>query len=338
MRPPPAAARHRDQARPAAGANSLHQERVLRLTERSPGQWWRLALGTLAFLALAFYTRGLLALALAALLWAAGPTRWWERSLIALLILLGLAFVIPPTLVPLDAAIGAYTVFTTAAFAGGSLVAPGSTLRQALRATLWGVAATGTLGLVMRGRLFWSELHWSTVREMTTIVSYMVERSPKLAEYSVGIVQFLSDAFPALLLLSTLAALLLAWQWHARIARRPLGAPLGPFREFRFADQWVWGLVLALIIWAVPKLAAFKWAAVNLGLVLGALYVLRGTAIVVAVAAAVGVPGWMLAAGAAVSGALVVPVFVLVPGLWTLGVFDTWLAFRQRRFTRSPAP
>jgi hypothetical protein len=217
-------------------------------------------------------------------------------------------------------------------------VAPGSTLRQALRATLWGVAATGTLGLVMRGRLFWSELHWSTVREMTTIVSYMVERSPKLAEYSVGIVQFLSDAFPALLLLSTLAALLLAWQWHARIARRPLGAPLGPFHEFRFADQWVWGLVLALIIWAVPKLAAFKWAAVNLGLVLGALYVLRGTAVVVAVAAAVGVPGWMLAAGAAVSGALVVPVFVLVPGLWTLGVFDTWLAFRQRRFTRSPAP
>jgi hypothetical protein len=166
----------------------------------------------------------------------------------------------------------------------------------------------------------------------------MVERRPELAVFSSGIVQFLSDAFPALLLLSTLAALLLAWQWHARIARSPLGAPLGPFREFRFADQWVWALVLALIVWAVPKLAALKWAALNVGLVLGALYVLRGTAVVVAVAAAVGVPGWMLAAGAAISGALVVPVFVLVPGLWTLGVFDTWLAFRQRRFTRSPAP
>jgi Predicted membrane protein (DUF2232) len=338
VRAPPAPARHGDQARPAARPDSLHQERIRRLTERSPGQWWRLALGTLAFLALAFYTRGLLALTLAALLWAAGPTRWWERSLIALLIVLGLAFVIPPTLVPLDAAIGAYTVFATAAFVGGSLVAPGGVLRQAVRATLWGVAATGTLGLVMRGRVFWSELHWSTVREMTTIVSYMVERRPDLAVYSAGIVQFLADAFPALLLLSTFAALLLAWQWHTRIARSPLGAPLGPFREFRFADQWVWALVLALIVWAVPKLAALKWAAVNVGIVLGALYVLRGTAVVVAVAAAVGVPGWMLAAGAAVSGALVVPAFVLVPGLWTLGVFDTWLAFRQRRFTRSPAP
>jgi hypothetical protein len=229
-------------------------------------------------------------------------------------------------------------VFAAAAFAGGALLAQGGVLRQALRATLWGVAATGTLGVVLRGRIFWNELHWSTVREMTTLVSYMVERRPELALYSPGIVQFLADAFPALLLLSTLAALLLAWQWHARIASRPLGAPLGPFREFRFADQWVWGLVLSLIVWAVPKLAAFKWAAVNVSLVLGALYVLRGTAVVVAVAAAVGVPGWMLAAGAAAAGALVVPVFVLVPGLWTLGVFDTWLAFRQRRFTRSPAP
>jgi predicted membrane protein DUF2232 len=151
-------------------------------------------------------------------------------------------------------------------------------------------------------------------------------------------VQFLADAFPALLLLSSLAALLLAWQWHTRIARTPLGAPLGPFHEFRFADQWVWGLVLALVVWVVPRLAALKWAAVNVGIVLGAMYVLRGTAVVVAIATAVGVPGWMLAAGAAVSGVLVVPVFVLVPGLWTLGVFDTWLAFRQRRFTRSPAP
>lgn len=229
-------------------------------------------------------------------------------------------------------------MFATAAFAGGSLVAPGSVLRQAARATLWGVAATGTLGLALRGRVFWSEVHWSTVREMTTLVSYTVERRPGLVVYSAGIVQFLADAFPALLLLSTFAALLLAWQWHVRIARRPLGAPLGPFHEFRFADQWVWGLVLALIVWAVPKLAALKWAAVNVGIVLGALYVLRGTAVVVAVAAAVGVPGWMLAAGAAVSGVLVLPVFVLVPGLWTLGVFDTWLAFRQRRFTRSPAP
>ncbi len=319
----------------------------------SRGQWWRLTLGTLAFIVLAFYTRGLLALTLAALLWATGPTRWWERSLIAVLVLLGLAFVIPPNLVPLDAAIGAYTVFAAAAFAGGSLVAPGGVLRQAVRASLWGVAGTGAIGLVLRGRVFWSELHWSTVREMTALISLGVESRPQLATFSAGIVQFLSDAFPALLLLSTLAALLLAWQWHVRISSRPLGAPLGAFREFRFGDHWVWGLVLALVIWAVPRLTALTWVAVNVGIVLGAMYVLRGTAVVVAVADALGVPTRILTVVAVVagllvlplavfvpdlSGVLVVPLFVLVPGLWTLGVFDTWLAFRQRRFSRSPAP
>ncbi|HET7249770.1 MAG TPA: DUF2232 domain-containing protein [Gemmatimonadales bacterium] len=301
---------------------------------------------------LAFPTWGLLPLSLAALLWAAGPTRWWERSLIALLLFLGLALVVPATLMPFDAAIGAYTVFAAAAFAGGSLVAPGGALRQALRAALWGVAGTGALGLLLRGRGFWSEFHWSTVREMTTIVSTMTAivittaaRLPNLATLAAGfvrfaprLVQFLADVFPAFLLLSTLAALLLAWQWHVRISRQPLGLPLGPFREFRFGDHWVWGLVLALVIWAVPKLTALKWVAVNIALVLGALYVLRGTAVVVAVAAAVGMPAWVLMVGAAAAGALVLPIFMLVPGLWTLGVFDTWLAFRQRRYSRSPTP
>ena len=301
------------------------------------GAWWRLSLGTLAFFALAFYTWGLLPLGLAALLWAAGPTRWWEWGLVSLLVLLGVAFVVPTRPVPFDAAIGEYTVVAAAAFAGVALVMPGGALRQSLRAALCGVAVTGALGLLLRGRLFWTEFHWSTVREMTERVSYMVERQPTLAAFSPGLVQFLADAFPAILLLSTLAALLLAWQWHVRISRNPLGPPLGAFHEFRFGDQWVWGLVLALVVWAVPKLAAFKWAAANVGIVLGALYVLRGTAVVVAIGSAVGVPAWILTAGAVVAGVLIVPLFVLVPGLWTLGVFDTWLAFRQRRYTRPTA-
>lgn len=287
---------------------------------------------------LAVGTRGLLALALAALLWIAGPTRWWERSLLALLVALGLLFVIPPTLDPLDAALGAYTVIVAAAFAGGALVAPGGVLRQALRASLWGAAGTGALGLLLRGRTFWTELEWSTMRELTTTMSYVVERRPQLATLSAAFVQTLTTTFPAILILSTLAALALAWQWHARISNRPLGLPLAAFREFRFADHWVWGLVLALVVWTLPKLAALKWAAVNVGIVLGALYVLRGTAVVVAIAAAIGVPSWILTIGAAVAGVLIVPLFVLVPGVWTLGVFDTWLAFRQRRFSRSPAP
>jgi hypothetical protein len=286
----------------------------------------------------ALYAWGLLPLSLSALLLAAGPTRWWERSLIGLLLVLGLALVAPRPLVPFDVAVGAYTVLAAVAFAGAAVVAPGGALRQALRAVLWGAAGTGALGLLLRGRLFWTELHWSTVREMTTWIGLFVERKPALATYSAGVIRFLADAFPAFLVLSSLAALLLAWQWHARISRRPLGLPLGPFQNFHFGDHWIWGLVLALVVWAVPKLAVLKWVAVNVALVLGALYVARGAAIVVAVATAIGVPAWLLTVGAIVAGLLFLPIFVLVPGLWTLGVFDTWLAFRQRRYNRSPVP
>ena len=51
-------------------------------------------------------------------------------------------------------------------------------------------------------------------------------------------------------------------------------------------------------------------------------------------AGAAGLPTWTLVAGAVVACVLLLPLLVLVPSLWTLGVFDTWLAFRQRRFGR----
>ena len=144
-------------------------------------------------------------------------------------------------------------------------------------------------------------------------------------------VHFFGTAFPGLLVLQTLAALTLAWQWHQRIATVPLGAPALPFRQFRFSDHWVWGLVAALLVWAIPKLAALKGVAFNLGLVLSVLYCLRGAAVVVALAGGAGIPIWTLTVGTVIAVVLVVPLLVLIPGLWMLGVFDTWLAFRQRR-------
>ena len=92
---------------------------------------------------------------------------------------------------------------------------------------------------------------------------------------------------------------------------------------------------MAALAWLVPKLAILKGAALNLALVLSVLYFLRGTAIVVALAGAAGLPGWTLVASAVVATVLVVPLLLLVPGIWTLGVFDTWLTFRQRHANRS---
>ena len=73
-----------------------------------------------------------------------------------------------------------------------------------------------------------------------------------------------------------------------------------------------------------------KVTALNLLVMLGALYLLRGAAIVLAFSGALGITPAALAIGAAVSTLLIVPLLLLVPALTTLGVTDTWLEFRRR--------
>lgn len=299
------------------------------------GRGWGLLFATIAFGLLAFGLLGLVALALAALLLASSDARPRERVTALVVGAVGLVFVLATAADPFDAALGAYTLIVAAAFAGGALLAPTGVWRQAIRAILWGVAGTGVLGLAVRGSHFWSELQWNVMHQTSSAVRTVVQRWPDSFPMYEPMVNFFGTAFPGLLVLQTLAALALAWQWHERLASHPLQPPVTPFREFRFGDHWVWGLVGVLLIWAVPRLAFVKGLALNLGLVLSVLYCLRGAAVVVALAGGAGVPVWTLTVATVIAVLLVVPLLLLIPGLWTLGVFDTWLAFRQRRVGQS---
>jgi predicted membrane protein DUF2232 len=302
------------------------------------GQWWHLVLGTIVLLPFAPGSLDLVAPTLAALLVAsaAGSRRTRELAIAAVLAGLSLAAIVWPSSKadPLARALSTYSLLAAVAFAGGALLAPAGVLRQAFRAVCCAIAGVGLLGLVVRGAGFWTELHWSALRQTSSAFRTIVPLRPDAYPLLEPLVRFMSDAFPAFVILQTFAGLALAWQWHVRLAQVPLGPSLGAFRDFRFGDQWVWGLVTALLVWAVPKLVLLKGAALNVGLVLGALYLLRGAAILVALAGAAGLPTWTLVAGAVVACVLLLPLLVLVPSLWTLGVFDTWLAFRQRRFGR----
>jgi hypothetical protein len=66
------------------------------------------------------------------------------------------------------------------------------------------------------------------------------------------------------------------------------------------------------------------------------LYLLRGAAVVTAFAATTGVSAMALVASAVAAVVLVIPLLVLLPGLCTLGVTDTWLQFRHRLAGRAP--
>jgi hypothetical protein len=141
--------------------------------------------------------------------------------------------------------------------------------------------------------------------------------------------------FPALLALESLVALTLAWAAYHRLSRQRIGAPLAPLREFRFNDQFVWGLIIGLIILVVPALASMRGVGANLVLFFGALYAMRG----------LGVLAWFMSPGTFATALVVGSVLVLVPvvnvvailGFMTLGVTalglgvgDTWADWRNR--------
>jgi Predicted membrane protein (DUF2232) len=141
--------------------------------------------------------------------------------------------------------------------------------------------------------------------------------------------------YPSLLLLESLMALALAWATYHRLGRARLGPPLAPLKEFRFNDQLVWGLIVGLTIVFLPTLSAFDLFGRNLLVFFGALYAVRGLAVLT----------WFLAPGvlgiaAAVGFAMLWAPFLNVVAIlgflslalaaFGLGLGDTWADWRHR--------
>ena len=300
---------------------------------------WRLTLGTIGYVVWA--PLPLVGLPFVGLIGLAGArTRGgWLAAYVA-----GLVSV--AVLVSADGLVGsfvaAFTVFVTAAFLGSVLLSnatpPAAVMRHAFRATFVGGTATALLARALWGETWWHSLQWEAVRGARVAVEYIIALLPETAPVFDQAIGFASGTLPGVLVLQAVAGITLAWQWHARVGERPLGEPVTPFRQFRFGDQWVWGLVVMVTIWAVPKFAEFKAVAVNLAVVLGTLYVLRGAAIATAFATAAGITAAALVAGTVLAAVLFVPLLFLIPGLWTLGVTDTWLEFRRRLDTKDGRP
>lgn len=304
------------------------------MTPSREGGRWRLLIGTAAFVVLA--PPSLLGLPLAGLLLAAGPRSRAEWTVAASVGLVSAALLALPAGDVLTAFVHAYTVLVAAAFVGLTLLAaPRETLlRRAARAGLIAGVAAVALASVTLHTSVWGALEWEARRQASATMRFFVALEPRTFAVYEPAVRVASETLPATLALQTLAGLALAWQWHTRVAQRPFGPPLAPFREFRFGDHWIWAVVASLALWVAPwvtpVLTALKLVALNMLVMLGGLYLVRGLAIVVAFSAAFGIAPAALVIGAAVAAVLAVPLLFLVPGLTTLGVTDTWLEFRRR--------
>jgi Predicted membrane protein (DUF2232) len=292
---------------------------------------WRLVLGVIAFALWA--PLALVGLPTAALLAVAPDRSLRPRIAAALLGATSIALLALPG-GRLSAVIGAYTVLVTAAFVTGAALDPIPFLRQALRAVCIGGVGIALLVQLVWGAGGWGALAWDATREAGLTMQLFVAFLPNTFTLYEPVVRFVSTTTPGMLALQALAGLALAWQWHGQLTVEPLGPPLAPFREFRISDAWVWGVVGWLAILVAPVSGVLKVAGTNVGFVLGTLYVLRGAAIMVSFAQALGVSAAALVIFATAAATIALPVFL--PGLCTLGITDTWYQFRRRLAARRP--
>lgn len=133
-----------------------------------------------------------------------------------------------------------------------------------------------------------------------------------------------SNLFPAMLGLSSLAALGAAWWLYVRLARGS-GEGLGALRDFRFNDQLVWLLVAGAALFILQPDGAAGRTGLNLLAFTSALYALRGAGVAVALTRGLSVPGWIL---------LSLAFLLLAPFLFAVallvGLGDTWVDIRAR--------
>ena len=131
-------------------------------------------------------------------------------------------------------------------------------------------------------------------------------------------------AFPALLGLSSLAALGVAWWGYVRLA---LGNDMGvgPLRDFRFNDHLVWLFVVGLVVLGVGSGEGAERAGTNILVFMGGLYALRGAAVVVFLSGGLSLMGFVLL----LFGVLILPPLLFF-GALVIGLGDTWLDLRSR--------
>ena len=241
-----------------------------------------------------------------------------------------------------DQLVRASTVIATGVFVTATRFTRAPVIHRALVAVITAAVTAGVLLLVMGSS--WNEAHWWAEYRagyLARVASQLFwvlgdggsTSAAQVDQVLLGFVRFQADYFPALAALRILAGLALATAIYHRVALKPYGPGLAKFRGFRFTEHLGWAAIVPLTVVLIPKLAAAKLGAVNLLLFLGAIYALRGVAVVAFGLQFMGAASGLFIAFAVVAAILILP---LVPaGAILLGVVDSGMDLR-RRWTKPP--
>jgi hypothetical protein len=217
-------------------------------------------------------------------------------------------------------------------FVGVTLAWPGARLTHRVLGAVAGASAVAAAAFTVRPG-WWEVLDWQVRDRMMTGVQQMlalVQQSGGMsvpAELEASVLrtaEVQAGLFPALLALTTAAGLALAWWLYSRLASGRRGV-LGSVREFRFEDQLVWVFIGGLVLVVVAAGEGWTRAGSNTLVFMGALYALRGAAVVLFLNGGLSFVGGVLAAVAMV---FMAPVMLAAALL--IGLSDTWLDVRTK--------
>lgn len=303
----------------------------------------RVALTALAFSIVA--PAGLWLVPLATLLVASRPRTRSEIGVAAGLGLLALLWLVQQGDPP-DQLVRAVAVLGGAAFVLATFYSAGSVTHRALLALT--AAALGAVLLFPVLGWSWGRVSWwvehrtgFAMRLVLGQVGYVSGPTGAAGPTAADIeqwfesgVHFLANQFAAILAIQFLGGLALAAHIYYRVCGQPAGTPPGRFRDFRFSEHLGWAGALALLVVLVPRLAAAKAAALNLLLVAGLLYAVRGAAVTTFGLALLGSAGWGTVTLAGLLALFILP--AALAGSIVIGVLDAGLDLR-RRWARSKA-
>lgn len=200
------------------------------------------------------------------------------------------------------------------------------------------LGALGGAGAVavalLAGSGTWQALDWQIGERMRAGIGAALEAvrllqeggtlSPALVTAVYRTAEGQAQLFPALVALASLAALGVAWWLYLRLAQTS-DRGLAPLREFRFNDHLVWLFIGGLVLAIAGGGEGLRRAGSNAVVFMGALYAVRGAAVVSFFGSGLSLFGTLLL----LLGLLFVAPVILM-GALVIGLGDTWLDLRTR--------
>lgn len=203
---------------------------------------------------------------------------------------------------------------------------------RALGAVAGAAAAAAAFFWVRSGS--WGVLEWAVEERVGSGIATAVEGlrvlrgegalPPAVVAAVYDTVQTQIQVFPALVGISSMSALGVAWWMYVRLSS---GSDQGirPLREFRFNDHLVWVFIAGLLLLLTNWEAVAGRVGANAVVFMGALYAVRGAAVILFLSGGLSLVGYVLLA----FGLVFLPPLVLT-GAVVIGIGDTWLDVRRR--------